>query len=83
MTHVTTIACLILANLLHSTVHAQQQVSLKSGPTLVGDVKFDEVSQVASKISPVPGGVGRMTIAMLLANTVRAARISHGGAAGA
>ncbi len=53
------------------------------GYRIVGDVKFDEVSQVASKISPVPGGVGRMTIAMLLANTVRAARISHGGAASA
>jgi methylenetetrahydrofolate dehydrogenase (NADP+) / methenyltetrahydrofolate cyclohydrolase len=53
------------------------------GYRIVGDVKFDDVSQVASRISPVPGGVGRMTIAMLLANTVRAARISHGGAAGA
>jgi methylenetetrahydrofolate dehydrogenase (NADP+)/methenyltetrahydrofolate cyclohydrolase len=41
---------------------------------LVGDVDFDGVSEVAGAITPVPGGVGPMTIAMLLANTVRAAR---------
>jgi methylenetetrahydrofolate dehydrogenase (NADP+)/methenyltetrahydrofolate cyclohydrolase len=40
---------------------------------LVGDVDFAEVSQVASAITPVPGGVGPMTITMLLANTLRAA----------
>ena len=40
---------------------------------IVGDVAFDEVSQVAGAITPVPGGVGPMTIACLLANTVRAA----------
>jgi methylenetetrahydrofolate dehydrogenase (NADP+)/methenyltetrahydrofolate cyclohydrolase len=40
---------------------------------LVGDVEFESVSRVASKITPVPGGVGPMTIAMLLSNTVRAA----------
>lgn len=40
---------------------------------LVGDVAFEEVSQVAGAITPVPGGVGPMTIACLLANTVRAA----------
>lgn len=39
----------------------------------VGDVRFDEVAQVASHISPVPGGVGPMTVAMLLRNTVDAA----------
>jgi methylenetetrahydrofolate dehydrogenase (NADP+)/methenyltetrahydrofolate cyclohydrolase len=39
---------------------------------LVGDVEFDSVVQVASKITPVPGGVGPMTIAMLLSNTVQA-----------
>lgn len=41
---------------------------------LVGDVDFASASRVASKITPVPGGVGPMTIAMLLANTVKAAR---------
>lgn len=40
---------------------------------LVGDVRFDEVSLVASAITPVPGGVGPMTTAMLLSNTVAAA----------
>ncbi len=44
-----------------------------SGHRLVGDVDFATASEVASKITPVPGGVGPMTIAMLLANTVRAA----------
>ena len=48
--------------------------STKSGTRLVGDVDFDGVRQVASLITPVPGGVGPMTIAMLLRNTVRAAR---------
>jgi methylenetetrahydrofolate dehydrogenase (NADP+) / methenyltetrahydrofolate cyclohydrolase len=46
----------------------------KSGTRLVGDVDFDAVREVASLITPVPGGVGPMTIAMLLANTARAAR---------
>ncbi len=45
----------------------------KSGTRLVGDVAFEEVREVASAITPVPGGVGKMTIAMLMANTVRAA----------
>ena len=39
---------------------------------LVGDVVFDSVAPVASAITPVPGGVGPMTVAMLLANTLRA-----------
>jgi len=43
--------------------------------TLVGDVDFDEVSKRASFITPVPGGVGPMTIAMLLHNTVEAAKL--------
>jgi len=47
--------------------------SAKNGYRLVGDVDFDAVSQVAGAITPNPGGVGPMTIAMLLANTVRAA----------
>jgi methylenetetrahydrofolate dehydrogenase (NADP+)/methenyltetrahydrofolate cyclohydrolase len=47
--------------------------SKKNGTRLVGDVAFDEVRGVASLITPVPGGVGKMTIAMLMANTVRAA----------
>ena len=48
----------------------------KNGMRLVGDVDFNAVSAVASKITPVPGGVGPMTIAMLMVNTVRAAEMS-------
>jgi methylenetetrahydrofolate dehydrogenase (NADP+)/methenyltetrahydrofolate cyclohydrolase len=48
--------------------------SRKSGTRLVGDVDFEGVRDVASLITPVPGGVGPMTIAMLLKNTVRAAQ---------
>jgi methylenetetrahydrofolate dehydrogenase (NADP+)/methenyltetrahydrofolate cyclohydrolase len=44
------------------------------GYRLVGDVAFDEVSERASAITPVPGGVGPMTIAMLMANTLKACR---------
>jgi methylenetetrahydrofolate dehydrogenase (NADP+)/methenyltetrahydrofolate cyclohydrolase len=47
----------------------------KTGTRLVGDVDFESVSRVASKITPVPGGVGPMTIAMLMSNTVRAAEM--------
>jgi methylenetetrahydrofolate dehydrogenase (NADP+)/methenyltetrahydrofolate cyclohydrolase len=44
---------------------------------LVGDVDFNAVTEIAGAITPVPGGVGPMTIAMLLANTVEAARLRH------
>jgi len=52
--------------------------STKSGTRLVGDVEYATAVEVASKITPVPGGVGPMTIAMLLQNTVRAAERSLG-----
>lgn len=48
--------------------------SSPKGYKLVGDVAFDEVSEVAAAISPSPGGVGPMTITMLLANTLKAAQ---------
>ena len=48
----------------------------KRGYRLVGDVAFDEVSEVAAAITPVPGGVGPMTIAILLRNTLRAAELA-------
>jgi methylenetetrahydrofolate dehydrogenase (NADP+) / methenyltetrahydrofolate cyclohydrolase len=48
----------------------------RSGTKLEGDVDFESVREVASKITPVPGGVGPMTIAMLMANTVRAAEMT-------
>jgi methylenetetrahydrofolate dehydrogenase (NADP+)/methenyltetrahydrofolate cyclohydrolase len=47
--------------------------SKRSGSRLVGDVDFEAVSQVAAAITPVPGGVGPMTVTMLLANTLAAA----------
>jgi len=46
----------------------------KGGTRLVGDVQFDEVKEVAAAITPVPGGVGPMTIAMLLKNTLISAK---------
>jgi methylenetetrahydrofolate dehydrogenase (NADP+)/methenyltetrahydrofolate cyclohydrolase len=50
---------------------------LESG--LTGDVDFDAAREVAGAITPVPGGVGPMTIACLLANTLQAARMAHAG----
>lgn len=60
-------------------VNRVDDATKEKGYRLVGDVAFDEVSQVAGAITPVPGGVGPMTIAMLLNNTVRAAQIANAG----
>lgn len=49
----------------------------KRGYRLVGDVAYDEVAPKCSAITPVPGGVGPMTIAMLIVNTIKAARLSR------
>ncbi|GBD34915.1 Bifunctional protein FolD protein [bacterium HR36] len=46
--------------------------------TIVGDVDHESVAEIASAITPVPGGVGPMTVAMLLHNTLRAAELQHG-----
>lgn len=54
----------------------------KRGYRLVGDVAFDEAVDIAGAITPVPGGVGPMTIAMLLRNTLRAARLADGNDVG-
>jgi len=48
----------------------------EKGSRLVGDVDFDNVKEIASAITPVPGGVGPMTICMLMMNTVKAAEMS-------
>jgi 5,10-methylene-tetrahydrofolate dehydrogenase/methenyl tetrahydrofolate cyclohydrolase len=48
------------------------------GRRMVGDVDFDQVKEVASALTPVPGGVGPMTIALLMQNTLRAAKIAQG-----
>lgn len=55
-----------------------QDLSTKKGYRLVGDVCYKEACQVASKITPVPGGVGPMTIAMLLSNTLESAKRAYG-----
>ena len=49
----------------------------KGGARVQGDVDFESVREIASKITPVPGGVGPMTIAMLMSNTVRAAEMTN------
>jgi len=55
----------------------REQAFAKNGSTLVGDV-HPEVAEIAGAITPVPGGVGPLTIAMLMSNTVRAAKLRRG-----
>jgi len=57
-------------------INRVEDATSERGYRLVGDVAFEEVSQKTSAITPVPGGVGPMTIAMLMSNTVKAARQS-------
>ena len=59
-------------------VNRVEDESRKRGYRLVGDVAYEEALEVAGAITPVPGGVGPMTIAMLLRNTLRAARLADG-----
>ena len=59
-------------------VNRVEDPSQKRGYRLVGDVAFEEAVTVAGALTPVPGGVGPMTIAMLLRNTLRAARLADG-----
>lgn len=56
-------------------IHRIEDVTKKSGFRLIGDVKFDEVAPKCAFISPVPGGVGPMTIASLLKNTLLAVQL--------
>lgn len=55
-------------------INRVEDASKKSGFRLTGDVAFEEVAPLCSAITPVPGGVGPMTIAMLMKNTLQAAR---------
>ncbi len=55
-------------------INRVEDATSERGYRLVGDVAFDEVAKKAATITPVPGGVGPMTIAMLMSNTVKAAR---------
>lgn len=59
-------------------IHRVPSTKTKSGFKLIGDVDFEGVAKKASLITPVPGGVGPMTIAMLMNNTLRAAEIADG-----
>eukprot|EP00456_Euglypha_rotunda_P029953 TRINITY_DN2341_c0_g1_i3.p1 TRINITY_DN2341_c0_g1~~TRINITY_DN2341_c0_g1_i3.p1 ORF type:complete len:191 (-),score=28.27 TRINITY_DN2341_c0_g1_i3:94-666(-) len=58
-------------------INAVPDPSKKAGYRLVGDVDYDAALRSASAITPVPGGVGLMTVAMLLSNTVKAWKIQH------
>ncbi len=58
-------------------MNSKPDATKKSGQRLVGDVNFEEAREVAGFITPVPGGVGPMTIAMLMKNTFHAAEIQH------
>jgi len=55
-------------------INRVEDAAAKNGYRLTGDVHFASVSQIAGAITPVPGGVGPMTIAILLRNTLRAAQ---------
>ena len=59
-------------------INRLEDSSRKSGYKLVGDVAYEEVAPKCRAITPVPGGVGPMTIAMLMGNTIKAARSSMG-----
>ncbi len=59
-------------------INRVEDATKKKGYRMVGDVKFDEVSAKASAITPVPGGVGPMTVTMLLYNTVESAKHAAG-----
>ena len=60
-------------------INRVEDASRKTGYRLVGDVDFEAVAEKAAAITPVPGGVGPMTIAMLMANTVKAAEALTAG----
>jgi methylenetetrahydrofolate dehydrogenase (NADP+)/methenyltetrahydrofolate cyclohydrolase len=59
-------------------INRVEDASAKNGYRLVGDVAYDEVAPKCAAITPVPGGVGPMTIALLMKNTLQAARQIHG-----
>ena len=58
-------------------INRVEDATKKRGYRLVGDVAFAEVAEKASKITPVPGGVGPMTVAMLMRNTVTACLLAR------
>src|SRR5205823_1159143 len=82
----TPLGCIILTKSVHASLQGMNAIVvginrlvLADGKTrLVGDVAFAEALEVAGAITPVPGGVGPMTVACLLVNTLRAACAIHG-----
>lgn len=58
-------------------INRVEDPTTKTGSRLVGDVDFEAVAETCEAITPVPGGVGRMTIAMLMANTIRACEMRN------
>jgi len=60
------------------TAEKRLEVVAKRGYTLIGDVKPVDAMEVAGKFTPVPGGVGLLTVAMLMKNTLKAARLRRG-----
>jgi methylenetetrahydrofolate dehydrogenase (NADP+)/methenyltetrahydrofolate cyclohydrolase len=61
--------------LFSSEAEKRLEVLAKRGATLVGDVHPAEAAEVAGKLTPVPGGVGLLTVAMLMKNTLKAAKL--------
>jgi 16S rRNA C1402 N4-methylase RsmH len=66
---------LIQSNFKFFDLHIKERGINKVDGKIVGDVDFENVNKKASYITPVPGGVGPMTIAMLLKNTIKAAKL--------
>jgi len=65
------------ATIIDVGINRVDDAEAKRGYRLVGDVDYDAVKEVAGAITPVPGGVGPMTVAMLMGNTVKAARMAN------
>ncbi len=70
--------CMSIAIVIDVGINSIPDATKKSGKRLVGDVDFESVNQVAGAITPVPGGVGPMTIAMLMQNTLNSAKRAAG-----
>jgi methylenetetrahydrofolate dehydrogenase (NADP+)/methenyltetrahydrofolate cyclohydrolase len=66
-----------IRRIFHDPSRALKDLEAK-GSVLVGDVQPEDVKEKAAAYTPVPGGVGPLTIAMLMSNTVRAARLRRG-----
>ena len=58
-------------------INRVEDASKKNGYRLVGDVNYAEIEPIASRITPVPGGVGPMTVAMLMKNTLKAYELQN------